>query len=211
MNSMLAVCCAVITYLWLPYDTHARLQRVTGRATLAPDERLVAWWQSRGLRTPGQPRTTRLLQTVIRELSAGIITSDAFTHILGDSYTSPQTLLDAPPTIDARVWHDVARLWAASEEAGFSLAHALQRIHDYALVDQEVTREVQATAAAPRFGLLSIMAMPVLTWMLAGSLGADPVGFLIHNPFGWGCIVVGVILYALAAQVLRSLTRRAMA
>ena len=211
MTSTLAVMVALLTYWMLPPDTHNRAQRISGRVTLAVDERVVAWWQSRGERTPGQPRTTRLLQMVISELTAGIITGDAFVHVLGPQYATPEALVASPPTVDARVWHDVAHVWAASDEAGFSLAHALQRIHDYALVDQEVTREVQSTAAAPKFGLLTVIAMPVMSWMLAGSLGADPLAFLLHNPFGWGCCIVGLVLYATAAQVMRAMTRRAMA
>ena len=211
MTTTLALLAGLLTYWLLPPDMHNRAQRISGRLQPAIDERLVAWWQSRGERSPGQPRTTHLLQAVISELAAGMITGDAFIHVLGPQYATSEALLATPPTIDVRVWHDVAHVWTASDEAGFSLAHALQRIHDYALVDQEVTREVQSTAAAPKFGLLTVMAMPVMSWMLAGSLQADPIAFLVRTPWGWGCCLIGISCYGAAALVMRSMTRRAMA
>lgn len=211
MISVVAVLGFLATYWLLPPDVHRRAMRFAGRQVLAPDEMLVAWWQRRGARTPGQARTTQLLQMLVSELNAGILTTQAFTHVLGTEYTSPDSLLAAPPTVDIRVWSDVSRVWTASDAAGFSLAGALKRIHSYALVDQEITREVLAAVSAPKFGLISIAMMPGVTWMLAGSLGADPIHFLLRSFFGWACILTGLSCYLAAWFAIRAMSRRAMA
>lgn len=211
MLSLYAVLCAWLVHSWLPPDPRARLAAITGRRRLAADERVVAWWQGRATRTPGQPRTTVLLEMLISELAAGSIPPHAFAHVLGEAVTSPEALSAAPPTVDVRVWSDVANVWTACDEAGFSLVAALRRIHAYALVDQEVTREVQATAAAPRMALAMVIAMPVAAWAVAGMIGADPLGFLLHNPVGWACCAVAILLDASAVLIMRNLARRAMA
>lgn len=207
----MAVLCMLLTHAWMPATAHARLQHFTGRGSTLPlDARLFRWRASRRLAARGQPETTRLLQMLIGELTAGIITPQAFAHVLGPAYSSPEELADSPPTADAHIWHDVAHVWAASDRAGLSMALALQRIHGYALTDQEVAREVQANVAAPRFAVLTLVMMPVLAWMTAGATGARPIEFLISTLAGWLCIVVGLILFALALLWMRSLTRSAL-
>lgn len=211
MNSVIAVAFAWIVYAWMPPSPVARIGRLTGNQRAALDEQLFARWSARSLRTPGQARTTLLLEMLISELAAGLIPERAFTHVLGDRYTMPDAILAEPPTVDARVWFDVAHVWAASNEAGFSMAGALRRIHAYALVDQEVAREVQSTAAAPKFALLTVMAMPVAAWLLAKSMGARPFEFLFHTIIGAACLVITLLLDGLAAFWMSRLTKRAMA
>ncbi|MHB0928703.1 MAG: type II secretion system F family protein [Candidatus Nanopelagicales bacterium] len=211
MISLAAVACALLVHHWLPYTAHPRAMRLAGRPDLAPDDRLLAWWQARKLQTPGQPRTTRLLQTLIAELQAGIIPIRAFTHVLGARYSEPSALIAYAPTADAHIWRDVAQVWSSAEEVGFSMATALQRVHSYALTDQEVFREVAAAAAAPRFAMLTLALMPAAAWMIAASIGGNPFRFLLTSPIGWACTASGITLVASAGWWMRRLARNAFA
>jgi len=212
MISVLAVLCVFLVHQWMPVTAHQRLERITGRgAARALDTQLMGWRARRRLLSRGQPETTRMLQMLIGELTAGIVTAQAFTHVLGPTCSSPEGLSESPPTADTHIWHDVAHVWAASDRAGLSMALALQRIHAYALIDQEVAREVQANVAAPRFAVLTLVLLPVLAWMTAGATGAQPIEFLTSTPVGWVCMLVGLMLFAGALLWMRALTRSALA
>lgn len=211
MTSVMAVLCILLVHRWMPVTAHARLERITQRgAVLALDARFTRWRAQRRRLSQGQPETTRLLQMLIGELAAGIVTPQAFAHVIGSGCASPERLVESPPTADQHIWRDVAHVWAASDRAGLSMALALQRIHAYALVDQEVAREVQANVAAPRFAVLTLVMMPVLAWMSAGATGAKPIEFLTSTVAGWVCAFVGLLLFALALLWMRVLTRSAL-
>ena len=209
MISVLAVVIAVITYRWLPITQHARAAALVGSRELPPDELVVDWWQRRRRLLPGQVRTTQLLQSVISELQAGAIPESAFTHVLG--LTTPQQVIDAPPTVDAHVWRDVAVIWSTAERAGFSMATSLQRVHGNALVDQEIAREVQSNVAAPKFSIATMAVLPAAVWAMGTGFGANPLHFLVSNPVGWVCLGLGVGLFALAGWVVRRMIANALA
>ncbi len=210
MISLAAIACALLVHRWLPHSPHARVMRLIGRVDLAPDERLLAWWAARKRKGRGQALTTRLLQSLIAELQAGLVPERVFVHVLGEDLSTPQVLLERPPTADDHVWRDVAHVWAVSAEVGFSMATALQRVHAYALTDQEVWREVQSNAAAPRFAMITIIAMPAAAWMFSGLSGGSPVHFLFTNPVGWACLLFAVACYTAAFLWMRALTRQAL-
>jgi len=207
--SVLAVAVAALTYAWLPTDQHQRAARLAGVSVLAPDERVVAWFGKRRQLLPGQPRTTQLLQAVIAELTAGAIPQHAFRDVIG--VDSPTALTTAPPTVDVRVWRDVAAVWSAGDGAGFSLAVPMQRIHAHALVDQEIAREVQSNVAAPKFSIATMAVLPAAVWAMGSGFGANPLHFLLTSPIGWVCLALGTGCFAAAAFVVRRMIRSALA
>ena len=211
MTLLVAVIAAVLVHQWLPPDPRVRARRISGRGAPPLDTRLIARWQARRLRRPGQERTAILLQLLVSELTAGAVPEAAFRQVLGPEQTSPAALLAHPPTVDHAVWSDVAHLWAAAEDVGFSLATAMRRVHAVALIDQEVAREVQANASAPRLGLLTMAFMPVGAWVMGSMMGAEPLAFLFTTLPGWVCLVLGCACIALAALWMRALTRAALA
>lgn len=209
MVSVLAVLTAALTYLWLPQTQHPRAAAIVGIPELPPDERVVQWWQKRKRQLPGQPRTAQLLQAVIAELSAGAVPEHAFVHVLG--VQKPDELVATPPTVDAHVWRDVASIWSAAQQAGFSMATSLQRVHANALVDQEIAREVQSNVAAPKFSIATMAVLPAAVWAMGTGFGASPLHFLLTTPVGWVCLVLGVGLFALAGYVVRRMIASALA
>lgn len=209
MVSVLAVIVAALTFTWLPQTQHARASVLVGRRELPPDERVLEWWQRRRRQLPGQPRTTQLLQGVIAELSAGAVPEHAFAQVIGVS--RPAVLADEPPTVDAHVWRDVAAIWSAAQQAGFSMATSLQRVHANALVDQEIAREVQSNVAAPKFSIATMSVLPAAVWAMGTGFGANPLHFLLTTPVGWVCAVLGIGFFALAGFVVRRMIANALA
>lgn len=209
MVSVLAVVIAALTYRWLPPTQHARAAALVGIVELPPDERVVEWWKRRRRERPGQPRTTQLLQAVISELSAGAVPEHAFTQVIG--VQAPAALLATPPTVDAHVWRDVAAIWSAAEQAGFSMATSLQRVHANALVDQEIAREVQSNVAAPKFSIATMAVLPAAVWAMGSGFGASPLHFLLTNPVGWACLTIGIGLFVAAGFVVRRMIANALA
>lgn len=211
MISTIAVAWCFLVHWMLPPSPRARLLRIAGRHEPALDERLLAQLADRRSRLPGQPRTTRLLQLLIADLQAGLIPELAFRNVIAPNCSSPSALLAAPPTADFRVWRDVALVWSAAEQTGFSMATALQRIHAYALVDQEIAGEVRAHAAAPRFAVALLALMPVAAWAVVGAGGQKPLDWLLSEPAGWVCAGSGIALFGAATFWIRRMTRAALA
>lgn len=209
MISVLAVAVAAITVSWLPRSQHARTAAFCGRRELPPDELVVEWVKRHRRPHQGQPLTTQLLQSVIGELHAGAIPADACLAVLGSG--TPEALLNEPPTVDVHVWRDVAAIWSAAERAGFSMATALQRVHSNALIDQEIAREVRSNVAAPKFSIVTMALLPIAVWGMGSTFGANPLHFLLTNPVGWACLVLGTGLFGLAAYVVRRMITSAMA
>ena len=208
MIALVGTLCVWIVYFWIPPSPHRRALAMLNKAPMPFDARIQRWWTARRLRHPGQPLTTRLVQTLITELNAGVLPNQAFQRVAG--VASPEALRAHSPTIDTHIWHDVASVWSASNEAGFSMAGAMQRIHSYALTDQEIAREVRANAAAPKWGLVTMAAMPAAAWMMGGAMGGDPVHWLFTTPLGWICLIIGLSLYMLAAWLMQRMTKAAM-
>ncbi len=200
---------ALLAHAWLPPDPRARAGRLTGRVHVPLDARLIAMWQARALRKPGQERTGVLLQVLVAELAAGGVPEAAFQQVLG--VDAPAALREAGPTADTAIWSDVSHVWEAAEDVGFSLAGALQRIHGSALIDQEVAREVRANAAAPRLGLLTMALMPIGAWLIGALMGAQPIAFLFTTLPGVACLVSGVACIGVAATWMRRMTKAALA
>lgn len=205
---MFAVLVAALTHVWLPVTQHARAAALVGVVELPPDELLVRWLQRRRRQLPGQVRTTQLLQSVIAELAAGAVPEQAFEHVLG--LDNPDQLRTHPPTVDVKVWRDVAAVWAVAQQAGFSMAASLRRIHAYALVDQEVAREVRSNVAAPKFSIATMAVLPGAVWAMGTGFGASPLRFLLTNPVGWVCLVLGVALFVIAAYSVRRMIEGAL-
>ena len=109
MISVFGVLCVLLVHRWMPATAHERIAMATGRGVDVPlDTRFVQWRQSRRLRGHGQPETTRLLQMLVGELMAGIVTQQAFVGVLGSRFDNPAQLLESPPNADDHIWHDVA-------------------------------------------------------------------------------------------------------
>ena len=97
--------------------------------------------------------------------------------------------------------------WRASERRGASLAGVVARLAEGARRDAELERVRLTALAGPRASARLVAGLPVLGVLLAAGLGARPVEFLLHDPIGEGCLVVGMLLDLVALGWSARLTR----
>lgn len=95
--------------------------------------------------------------------------------------------------------HVVAAAWQVAHESGAGLAPAMtvavERVVDRRTTSRLLRAELSSAHATAR----TMAALPVLVLLLGGGIGADPVHFLLDNPFGLGCLATGVALSMLGA------------
>ena len=91
----------------------------------------------------------------------------------------------------------VAACWSVAEGRGAGLAAALDRLVEADRAAEDVRVQLEAHLAAPRATARMLAALPLLGLMLGASLGGDPVGWLLGSPFGFACLVAGLLLIAL--------------
>jgi tight adherence protein B len=92
---------------------------------------------------------------------------------------------------------DLARAWRVSAETGAPMAGALEQVADSLADDQALASVVAGELAGPRATGKIMAVLPLCGIALGYALGGDPIGFLLHGPLGWGCLVCGVGLAAL--------------
>jgi tight adherence protein B len=84
--------------------------------------------------------------------------------------------------------------WAVSARTGAPLAGVLDRLVTGARADRAVRHAREAALAAPRASARLLAGLPLLGVLMAAGLGAKPMAFLLHEPAGEACLVVGVLL-----------------
>lgn len=92
---------------------------------------------------------------------------------------------------------DLSRLavaWAVAATSGAGLAALVDRMASVLREEEAVRREVAAQLAGPRASARMLAGLPLLGVALGMGVGTDPVGFLLHSPYGWACLVTAVIL-----------------
>jgi tight adherence protein B len=104
---------------------------------------------------------------------------------------------------------DLARGWELCQATGAPLSVALDQIADNLVSDQTIRMTVAGELAAPRASGKIMAALPLLGIGLGYLIGGDPMGFLWHEPLGWGCLLVGAALAATGILWIDGLASRA--
>ncbi|HQR80572.1 MAG TPA: type II secretion system F family protein [Actinomycetota bacterium] len=99
----------------------------------------------------------------------------------------------------------LAALWEVCEGSGAALASALGRAVTSAEQAERVRREVQAQLSGPRSTVRVLALLPVVGVGMGVLMGADPLGFLLGTPWGWGCLLVAAGLEAAGVFWMRRL------
>lgn len=88
--------------------------------------------------------------------------------------------------------YDLAAAWSVSQRTGASLALALDTVASSLSETEDAERTVAIELAAPRAGGRVLGVLPLVGLGLGYLLGGDPLAFLLGNPLGWVCLVLGV-------------------
>ena len=116
---------------------------------------------------------------------------------------------DASSRPGQRGLEDLARAWSVSSNTGAPLAHGLEQVVDALTADVALRAVVAGELSAPRATGKIMAVLPLCGLGMGYLLGGDPLDFLLSNPYGWGCLVVGVGLAAAGVLWIDALSRRA--
>lgn len=152
-------------------------------------------------------------------LGAGVAPASAWVHVAA-STNSPVARRVAAGTdlataaadttgLQGDAWRGLAAAWSVATESGAPLAPALR---DYALSLRELgdaQRDARVALAGPVATARMVLALPAVGVLFGLALGFNTLATLFGTPVGWGCLVVGGVLLALATQWNRRLVAAA--
>ena len=93
----------------------------------------------------------------------------------------------------APVLQGLAACWTVAAHTGSGLATAVTRLADAARVDEDIRVQLEAQLAGPRATARMLGFLPVIGIVLGMMLGADPVRWLLTDPIGFICLVLGIL------------------
>jgi tight adherence protein B len=149
--------------------------------------------------------TEEVLGALRDELRAGAALRTAFERAVGTQASFGNAVAvsrmggDVPAALRRDAAGDplvlsLAALWQVCEGSGAALAAALDRLVEGAEQSARVRREVQSQLAGPRSTVRVLAALPVVGVGMGMLMGADPIGFLVGTPWGWGCLALATLL-----------------
>lgn len=91
----------------------------------------------------------------------------------------------------------LAACWSVTSQTGSGLATALTRLAEAARTDEDVRVQLEAQLAGPRATARMLSLLPLIGLCLGTLLGAHPVQWLLTDPVGWACLVLGIVFTVL--------------
>lgn len=103
----------------------------------------------------------------------------------------------------------LADAWAVAARTGAGLTEAWEEVSERLDAEEEVARTVGTEVAAARAAGRIMAVLPLVGVGLGYLLGGDPAAFLLGQPFGWACLVLGVGLACLGVRWTDAVVARA--
>jgi tight adherence protein B len=104
----------------------------------------------------------------------------------------------------------VAAAWSVTERVGGPVADVLDRIGAGLEAEHAHRESIEAALAGPRATTMLLAVLPLLGVALGRSMGADPLGLLLHRPLGWALLTAAGLLETAGLWWMRRITRSAM-
>lgn len=170
---------------------------------------LGSWWRARraGARLRARGEVARACRVLASELRLGQVPSRALTRAADDCAVLGRASACAAIGADVSAcWQEqaaepgfeglreLARSWRLAETTGAPLAESLGAVAEALRASHKVDQTVAGELAAPRMTGRLLAALPAFGLMLGYLLGGDPVGFLLEQPWGNLCLLVGTAL-----------------
>ena len=93
----------------------------------------------------------------------------------------------------------LAACWEVASHSGSAMSASVRQLLQSSRQNEELRATLEAELAGPRATAKILSGLPLIGLMLGIMLGADPVGWLVGTPIGWGCLVTGLLLTAIGA------------
>lgn len=100
---------------------------------------------------------------------------------------------------DNAVLRQLGACWQVAAQSGSGLAPAVAQLAVSARAAEDVRVHLEGQLAGPRATARMLTVLPFVGLGFGVMLGADPVGWLISTPPGWGCLLGGLALTALGS------------
>jgi tight adherence protein B len=166
-------------------------------------------------RTAPDAGTVRQLAVL---LQAGIAPERAWRHLAslgGAPAVTVVARLDADLPLSGAIaaagsgWGEIAAAWSVATTVGAPLASSLRGVADTLQDAADIRDEVRVALTEPMTTMRLMSWLPVVGLGIGVALGFDSLRVLTATPAGLVCLVVGVILLAVAQLWSRALARRA--
>jgi tight adherence protein B len=214
MNFAIATLVGVCVYIWNQPTTLARLHKLRLTEDLTFQFQLVDQLKYRFRR---KSERDALLQRLIdglaaldAELKSGQPPNLALARAADDPPLWPTALaaigiggdvaqalrVDAEKLPQLR---QLAACWEVGSRSGSGLSAAIGQLLQSTRQNEELRATLEAELAAPRATAKILSGLPLIGILMGIMMGSDPVGWLVGNPMGWGCLVTGLLLTAIGA------------
>lgn len=180
---------------------------VTGMVATAVARRIIRQWRQRLSRRRRQRGVIRFCDALAAELRGGLPALTALERsCVGEPELAPvvsaarlggqisSALRGCGSVPGAQGLRAVAAAWDVAGTSGATLAGVLERVAASLRSDEDARAEIEAALGPPRATAKMLAVLPLFGLALGSSIGADPVGFLVGNPWGLGCLSVGIML-----------------
>lgn len=171
------------------------------------------WWRLHNAARKAATRRDRssevaeIVDALAAELGAGILPHQAVErlsddmHLLGGAATASRlggnvggALRTASLQPGAESLSELAAAWEVSERSGAPMARVLDRLGDGIRADREVQREILIGLGPARATARLMAVLPLFGLGMGVSMGADPVGVILHTIPGAVCLAAGTAL-----------------
>lgn len=164
-------------------------------------------WRQRRPNSNDPPRAAAAVRTLAVLLQAGARPHTAWRHladtgdiVAGRIVARADAGAELVGAIDAEggAWSDVAAAWEIATTVGAPLADVLRALSESLQDAAAAADDVRVALAEPTGTARLLLWLPFAGLLLGFALGFDTIGVLVSNPFGVGCVVLGVTLVLVA-------------
>jgi len=166
-----------------------------------------------------------LLTAMRQEIVSGISVNQAIANVLRDQpvelfTNSRNTLTESGDLFEAleidvnrlksAELHQLLKILSINKTSGASIANSLDLMIKSALTRQEQIQQIAAELSGVKATITVLALLPILGMFLGLMLGVNVPYWLLTNPLGWLCIVLGLLLESLGLLWVRWLIRGVM-
>lgn len=163
-----------------------------------------------------------LLTAVRQEIVSGISVNQAVANVLRDQpveiFANSRSALTESENLFEGFELDAKRLESAelqqlikiliiNKTSGASIANSLDLMIKSALTRQEQSQQIAAELSGVKATITVLALLPILGMFLGLMMGVNVPYWLLTNPLGWLCVVLGLLLESLGLLWVRRLIR----